>query len=137
MNRNRLYILLAAFCGLGFFWVGLNLIEATNFEEISLTPCVFKNLTSLPCPSCGSTRALLAILKGNFGEGFGLNPIGYIYFIGMLVIPFWLLKDFLAKKDSLYRFYQKVDVLLKKRIIAIPIIVLVVINWLWNFHKFY
>ena len=137
MSRNKLYFLMAGFCGLGFLWIGLNLIEATHVEESSLTPCLFKNLTTFPCPSCGSTRALLAIIRGNFGKGFALNPVGYIYLVGLLVVQIWLLRDFLIKKDSLYQFYLKAEWVLKKRAVAIPAIALLIINWVWNFYKFY
>jgi hypothetical protein len=80
---------------------------------------------------------LLAIIRGNFGEGFTLNPIGYIYLVGLLVVPFWLLRDFTGRKDSLYRFYLHAEWVFKKRVVAIPAIALLIINWVWNFYKFY
>lgn len=28
-------------------------------------PCIFRKIFHFPCPTCGSTRALLSLLKGN------------------------------------------------------------------------
>ncbi len=37
--------------------------------------CVFRFLTGLTCPGCGTTRALHAILHGQFETAFMLNPL--------------------------------------------------------------
>lgn len=39
------------------------------------TLCVFRNLTGLPCPTCGSTRAALAVARGHPLEALALNPL--------------------------------------------------------------
>jgi hypothetical protein len=36
--------------------------------------CPFAALTHHPCPGCGSTRAVLALLSLHFGEAFRMNP---------------------------------------------------------------
>ena len=38
-------------------------------------PCVFRQLTGLQCPGCGSTRALHQLLHGHFLAAFTLNPL--------------------------------------------------------------
>ena len=37
--------------------------------------CMFKRITGLPCPTCGATRGVLAILGGRPLEGFLFNPL--------------------------------------------------------------
>ena len=37
--------------------------------------CPFRLLTGLPCPGCGSTRALHQLLHGHFATAFMLNPL--------------------------------------------------------------
>jgi hypothetical protein len=37
--------------------------------------CLFRLLTGLTCPGCGTTRALHAILHGHFETAFMLNPL--------------------------------------------------------------
>jgi hypothetical protein len=44
-------------------------------ESALYPPCPFRACTGLYCPGCGTTRALYALLHGNFGEAFGLNPL--------------------------------------------------------------
>jgi hypothetical protein len=40
--------------------------------------CLFHRMTGLNCPGCGMTRAAYAVLHGNFGEAFRLNPMGMV-----------------------------------------------------------
>ena len=47
-------------------------------------PCLFRALTGLTCPGCGSTRAMHQILHGHFAAAFMLNPLF------LLAIPFLL-----------------------------------------------
>ena len=37
--------------------------------------CVFRSLTGLSCPGCGSTRALHQLLHGHVATAFTLNPL--------------------------------------------------------------
>ncbi len=36
-------------------------------------PCIFHEVTGLYCPGCGNTRALAALLHGDFAESFSQN----------------------------------------------------------------
>jgi hypothetical protein len=38
-------------------------------------PCLFHQLTGLFCPGCGTTRAILHLLHGEFREAVGSNPL--------------------------------------------------------------
>ncbi len=37
--------------------------------------CTFRRVTDLPCPSCGATRATLAVVRGHPVEALGFNPL--------------------------------------------------------------
>lgn len=37
--------------------------------------CFVKHFTGLPCPTCGSTRAVIAYSEGEFWDGFLFNPL--------------------------------------------------------------
>lgn len=39
------------------------------------TKCVIKNITGIPCPSCGMTRSYLHVLDGNFSAAFYDHPL--------------------------------------------------------------
>jgi hypothetical protein len=39
-------------------------------------PCVFAHVLHVPCPACGSTRAVLALLSGDLHGVLHYNPLG-------------------------------------------------------------
>jgi hypothetical protein len=40
-----------------------------------MSPCPFRALVGIPCLTCGSTRALLALARFDVGAAFGWNPL--------------------------------------------------------------
>jgi hypothetical protein len=48
---------------------------APPFEQTRFTVCLFKNLTGVPCPSCGMTRAFLFLGHGQIRQAIALNPL--------------------------------------------------------------
>ena len=124
-----------ACCFFGYAWVIYCL--ATNYENLhkSYNVCLFKAVTGFPCPSCGATRSLIDILKGNPGAAWHWNPLGFVLLLLMVVLPVWMAYDGLGRKDSFYRFYHSFEILMKKRAVYIPSMALILANWIWNIHK--
>lgn len=55
-------------------------------------PCLLRMATGVPCPFCGLTTSVKAVLSGNFGDGFAANPVGLIAVvtaIALLLRPSW------------------------------------------------
>ena len=51
------------------------------------TICLLRNLTGLPCPTCGMTRSFCAISRGRVGAAIDLHPLGpIIYAVFALVM---------------------------------------------------
>jgi len=96
---------------------------------------MIKNFAGFPCPSCGTSRAVQLLFKGDFTASFLTNPFGIIVSSFMLFLPIWIVFDVLLKKQSFYTFYNKMESILKQKYIAIPLIILVVLNWMWNINK--
>ncbi|WP_169311996.1 DUF2752 domain-containing protein [Pseudopedobacter saltans] len=96
---------------------------------------MIKHLTTIPCPSCGATRSIISLTKGDFIDALKLNPMGYIIALIMLIVPIWTTTDILRKSNTLFDFYQKTETYIRKPKYAIPLIVLVIINWIWNIIK--
>jgi len=46
-------------------------------------PCIFKTLTGLYCPGCGTGRALMALTRLDFAAAFLYNPLLFL-----IVMPF-------------------------------------------------
>lgn len=130
MTRNRLYLLLA-----GGITAGYALLALTHDNHDSTTMCVFKNATGIACPSCGSTRSVIAIAHGNFAEALQTNPLGFIIAAILIIFPFWLLLDTALKKDSLYNAFRKFEKTIRTKWLAATLIVLVAANWAWNICK--
>ncbi len=134
MNRNRLYAFLSAACAIGFVWLALTYIHgAGSGDEPGV--CLFKRITHIPCPSCGSTRSVLSLLKGDLTGALFLNPFGVIILTIMVVVPLWILFDVLGKKATLFRFYKSTESFLRRKWVAIPLVLIVLLNWIWNICK--
>lgn len=133
-SRNRLYLLFFTACLAGYSWLGFTLLaDSTTHRDVEL--CLIKRLTNIPCPACGSTRAVVSLTKGNFAEALYTNPLGFVVAAIMLLLPLWIGLDLFRRSSSLVDFYKKIESLLQKPMVAIPLIGLVLINWIWNITK--
>lgn len=134
IGRNKLYILLFFACLLGYVWVYFSVAEQLVSNE-SVEVCLVKHVTGVPCPSCGATRSVASLTKGEFLAALHVNPIGYIIASIMLIAPIWITADVLFNKQTLYNFYQRMESFLRKPHYAIPLAILVIANWIWNISK--
>jgi hypothetical protein len=132
MTRNKLYslLLIACFAGYGYLYYNIENLPSEAFRV-----CIIKNATGYPCPSCGATRAVSLLLEGNIIESIALNPFGILIAIIMTVFPVWVLTDVIQKKDSFYKAYKKTESLIRKPWLASVLILLVLLNWIWNIYK--
>ena len=55
--------------------------------------CPFRGITGIPCPTCGTTHAALALLNGRLGDAFSANPLAALAGVGLaaggLIAPVW------------------------------------------------
>jgi hypothetical protein len=59
----------------GVFALGLVLAFATPTWFVSRLVCPLKVVTGVPCPTCGSTRAVQALMSADFVAALQLNPL--------------------------------------------------------------
>ena len=45
---------------------------------IQLPRCAFKTITGLPCPTCGVTRTIIALSRGDVDRALFMNPLAAI-----------------------------------------------------------
>ena len=133
-KRNKLYLLLFTACFAGYIWLFYN-VSTSGTVKSSVEVCLVKNATNIPCPSCGTTRAMMSLVNGDFFEALLLNPFGYIVALIMLLAPVWIVIDLISKSSSLFTSYQKIEKFLVKPKFAIPLSFLVLANWIWNITK--
>jgi len=135
MKRKSLYIFLFSLSLAGYAWVAWNVVEDAG-HSTTPTVCLFKAVTHLPCPSCGSSRALILLAKGDVSESVMLNPFGTILAIALVIVPFWIVIDIFRRRESLFRWYIAAErALLHNRWLSIPAVALVLVNWIWNITK--
>jgi hypothetical protein len=122
-------------CIVGYGWLAL--IAPLKPEEIatSYDVCLVRHFVHIPCPSCGSTRSVLSLMRGDLAGALYWNPFGLLIFCILVFSPFWMAFDFIFRKESLYRFFLLFENTLRRKAVAIPAILLVLINWAWNIWK--
>jgi hypothetical protein len=66
--------------------LGAGVAAAWLALELPLPLCFFKEWTGLPCPTCGTTRIVEALLAGRLLEAASINPL---VFAGMAGLALW------------------------------------------------
>ena len=133
---GKVYWIILLSCLLGY----LLLFQAINNQLSTNTNanigfCIIKKITNIPCPACGTTRAVLFLLDGKLLQSIKQNPFGLFVVLFLFVAPLWVLYDIGFKKKTLENKYHQIEIFLKKKIVAIVCISLVLINWIWNIFK--
>ena len=100
MNKNKLYLFLLFACFVGYSWLLFSLQHEHEIKSQEFTVCLFKKVTTVPCPSCGTTRSVMQLSHGNFLSAILINPFGIIVGLIMLVAPVWIGYDFIKKELS-------------------------------------
>ncbi len=62
------------------------LVIYVKFLEIHGVTCPFKMIFKIPCPTCGVTRALLALLRGDIASYMKFNPMALPLFVSVAVM---------------------------------------------------
>lgn len=75
---------------LGLLWggVALLLILVSPLAEgraTALPSCPIKTLSGLPCPTCGTTRAALALSHFDLTGSMAINPLAALVWLGLIV----------------------------------------------------
>ena len=134
MTRRGFYTLAVAGCVGGWAWVAL----AWHTQSQGLWGgCLLKMLLHMPCPSCGSTRAIVSLLQGDVVGALRLNPLGLVLATLLAVLPVWLAADGLRHRDSLHRLFLRMDEALRRRRVLAAFALLVLANWAWVLANYY
>jgi len=96
---------------------------------------MFKQVTGFACPSCGITRSLLQILEGDFATALAINPLGFLAAIFLFVFPFLVSYQIAFRKPIVRDCFNWFEQILKYRLVAGILIVVVLANWYWNITK--
>ncbi|MFN8309384.1 MAG: DUF2752 domain-containing protein [Chitinophagales bacterium] len=130
---RKLYGWLLAACVAGYVWLIYNFYQQHNRPATDV--CLIKRITGYACPSCGTTRSVMALFGGDFYAAFFINPFGFLVAGIMLMAPLWIVYDLVLKKDSLLQAYHRCEKWMVRPLPAVLLITLVVANWIWNIKK--
>lgn len=134
-NTRKIYWVLTALSLAGYAWLAFAFLQPDSQADAN-TVCVFKNVTGLPCVSCGITRAIVLLLNGDITHALWINPLGGIAALALLIIPPWIGFDLTTKKNTLASLFLWTERKIKtKKVIYIPLVALALLNWGWNILK--
>lgn len=96
---RRLFDSSALIWAFGILWCGalavVVVLEMTTGRSIPL--CMFKRITGMPCATCGSTRAVIALAQGDPLRAFMLNPLVMSL---LFAVPAWLVVRWRRSRTS-------------------------------------
>lgn len=115
--------------------VGAAWVAAAAGGHVGFSPCIVKHLTGVPCPSCGATRAALALLQGDVSAAIALNPLGPLLVVVAVAAAVLLARDVLTRRDVLLDMYVRFCHAVRRPRFAVPLVALLCANWAWNVAK--
>lgn len=132
MTPRGFYLLTTAATLGGYAWLGVSLSAP---GEEGWSGCLFRQMWGVPCPACGSTHALVALLQGHVAEALQLNPLAVVLAVLLAVVPVWLMADAVRRRPSLYALFCAIDRGLRRPAVWLPVGVAVLALWAWNVAK--
>jgi len=69
--------------------VGLGLLRLLDWAGLGLPPCFFKQLTGLPCATCGLTRMARALAGGDLAGAFHWHPVAAALLLAAPLAAVW------------------------------------------------
>ncbi len=101
--RPYFVLALIAFPGFLIFAFFLNGFDSGEHNGV-FSICLFRDLTGLPCPGCGLTRALALLFLGDWRAALFLHPLSPFVFAGLLIVGVGAFWDLCAR--LLLRFHR-------------------------------
>jgi uncharacterized protein DUF2752 len=99
-------------------------VRLLHLDRIPFSLCLFKAFTGLPCPTCGTTRALGRLFALDFGGALVMNPFTTVLAV---VVAAWAVADL-----ALLPRRQALDVEVSPRVgfaLRVGALVLFLANW--------
>ena len=109
------------------FVVSMAWYSSTPYLDHGPVLCLFRGATGLPCPFCGSTRAISEVCAGNVTQALHYNPVGVALFVVGIPLLFSLKLRIWFRSSAFW---------LKQQFGSHSVIILVTacygMLWVWN-----
>lgn len=100
---------------------------------LSFAPdCVFKGLTGLPCPTCGSTRSVVHLAHGDILSALAMNPLTTLCLVAAIV-------HFIASLMSVAFDLPRINVILadkEKNVMRAGVVMVLLAQWAYLIIRF-
>jgi hypothetical protein len=114
----------ASFLILPLFLLGFLLARFAAPIFALLPSCTFRAAVGLPCPSCGATRAGLALARGELLTAFAYNPL---FVVGLGILLLWSVWQMLERGLGKT---IKFEILPRRRLRGL-VSGMIILNWLY------
>jgi len=102
-NQKRLFY----FCVIGVIILGYGYLLLPSFPDAENTTCVFKRITTIPCPGCGMGRSTWSLMRGHVAQSLFYHPLGIVFNFFMITAVLQATIDVLKNDDKLIRMLKK------------------------------
>jgi len=93
-------------------------------RQLGLAPCTFKDMTGLPCPSCGMTSSFALLVRGDLWHSVQANFVGTLLALFCLAVIPWCLISACRGKLAWVRSFEYVFVRL-----VVGFLALLLLRW--------
>jgi hypothetical protein len=132
-QQRKFYLFITAGTSVVWLWIFYTLYAGM---AQGFSPCIFRGITGISCPSCGITRGIVALLQGNISAPAHYNMLAYIAMPVLVIAPLWLIVDSISAKASMYTTYTHALHISKQRpAILISFFALIAANWIWTLYN--
>jgi hypothetical protein len=85
----------------------------------------------LPCPTCGGTHAIVALVQGHWGKALVYNPL-----VVVLAVFFWLWSLWALCASLLPALRRQLELNSRERKAALLLgILMLALTWAWEIHR--
>ena len=121
------------FLSIGAFFV-ISLLAAYGKINLWPYPCSFKQRYNLPCPTCGMTTAVCALVRGKILDAFLIQPAAAFLSLALEVCGFlaFLVACFGVYFSFLNRLFEDIKI----RHIVLALLVIITAGWAVTLARF-